>query len=215
MIFFFFIVSFVVFRPRLVWTRARKIALIILTLLSTAALISGSVYFRNPERFVLPVDYAELCWMAFLPPAVVAIIIGLFWLATLRMIRNSRSKMYFVFFAAFTVVSNFSVTSTLLRSFQPQSLLTRPARAFVANTIPNPDSRLAVFDRGELYGNLTVFWLPYNYIKAEFNFKGNVLAKENIPAEADFAILFGEFPLNFSPIQVYREGKCTILRLRE
>jgi hypothetical protein len=215
MIFFFFIVSFTAFCTQMKWTRARKISLVFMTFLTILALFPGSFYFKSPERFVLPIDYPEMCWLAFLPPVVVVIMIAFFCFVTIRVIMRNDSKLYFVYFIILSLMSNFAVTQTLLRSYQPQRLLTRPARTFVAATISDPDSKVAVFDRKELYGNLTVFWLPYNYTKAKFNFEEKFLSRKDIPVETDFVILYGEFSLDFTPVSDIREGKCTILFLHE
>ena len=186
-----------------------------MTVLTTLALIPGSLYFKGPERYVLPLDFPEMCWLAFLPTAVVVFLVTFFFLVTIRMIVYSNSKLYFIYFFTWALMSNFAVSQTLLQSYQPQRLLTRPARAFVASTIRDPDSRVAVFDREVLYGNLTVFWLTYNYTGAKFNIKDNVLKREDIPVDTDYAVLYGEYVVNFTPVWEIREGKCSILCLRE
>jgi len=212
-IFFFFIVSFAAFGKTLEWTRARKASLVTLTVLAALALLPGFQYFKSPERFVLPLDYPELNWLAFLPPAIIVLMIAGFFLVTIQVVRGNSSQSYWIYFIVWAFLANLSVTQTLLNSYQPQRLLTRPARTFISETVKDPDSGVAVFDRGELYGNMTVFWLPYRFTKAKFNTEDSVLRGEDIPEETDYAILFGEFSLDFVPTGEWREGKCTILFL--
>jgi hypothetical protein len=215
-IFFFFIISFAAFRKKMEWTKSRKITLGVLSLLTALILIPGrSLYFKFPAKFMLPIDYPEMCWLAFLPPAVVAVVIVLFCLMTIRIIVQNNSKPYFFYFIVLAIIANGAETQALLQTFQPQRLLTRPARTFIAATIRDQDSRVAVFDREVLYGNLTVFWLPYNFTRAKFNIKDDVLKREDIPADTDYAILYGEYVVDFIPVWEIREGKCNILCLRE
>lgn len=215
-IFFFFIISYAAFRKRIEWTKSRKITLGVLTLLTVLILIPArSLYFKFPAKLMLPIDYPEMCWLAFLPPLVVTIVIVMFCLLTIRIMVQNNSRLYFFYFIVLAIIANGAETQALLQTFQPQRLLTRPARVFVAETIRNPDSRVAVFDREELYGNLTVFWIPYHYTKAKFNQKEDILRREDIPEDTDFVILFGEFIVDFTPVWKIREGKCSILCLRE
>lgn len=212
--FFFLLLSFAAFRKKMEWTRPRKITLAVLAFLTVLSLVSAaSLYFRVPAKIMLPIDCPEMSWMAFCPPLVVVIVVLWFCFVTFRITVRENFKAYFAYFFVLAVLANSAQTRALMQTFQPQRLLTRTARAFVTGTIKDPDSRVAVFDREEQYGNLTVFWLPYTYTKVKFNFEDDVLRRQVIPADTEYAVLYGEFALDFSPAGKIREGRCTILFL--
>jgi len=214
MIFPLLLISFAAFRKQISWTRFRKATLIFSSVITFLAILPGySLYFKSPVKFMLPVDYPELAWAAFLPDLVVAAMAVLFIFSAIWVVLKKKAGVYILFFALFALVSNYAQTWTFLSLYQPQRLETRQVRHFIADTIRDQDSRVAVFDTGELYKNLTVFWMPYKYTRAATLPKDSLLKRELIPKDTDFIILFGEYTLDFVPVREYRRGHCRILRL--
>jgi hypothetical protein len=208
------IISFVVFRKRVRWTRARRAVLLSLSLLALFALLPGiPVFFGSPAKFSLAIDFPEVAWAAFLPRVVVAAVVFLFGWMTIQLIRKGRTGLYLGFFVAVALIANCAESWILVRFYEPQRVATRPARTFIRDTIRNPDSRVAVIDPGEIHKFLTVFWLPYNFTLAVRLPEHTTLERDEIPEETDFVVLFGEYPLDFQPLRSFRRGKCRILRL--
>jgi len=208
------IISFVVFRKRVRWTRARRAVLLSLSLLALFALLPGiPVFFGSPVKFSLAIDFPEVAWAAFLPRVVVAAVVFLFGWMTIQLIRKGRTGLYLGFFVAVALIANCAESWILVRFYEPQRVATRPARTFIRDTIRNPDSRVAVIDPGEIHKFLTVFWLPYNFTLAARLPEHTTLERDEIPEETDFVVLFGEYPLDFQPLRSFRRGKCRILRL--
>lgn len=216
MVFPLLVISFVALRKYVAWTPFRKTVFLAASAAALLAVLPGlNMYFRSPLKFTLAVDYPELAWAAFVPAFWVFAMILLFLITAVLAVTKRNAGYYLVFFVVFALGANIAESWIFSRYYQPPRAATQPARTFIADTIRDPNSRVAVFDNGEIFRTQTVFWLPYRFMRAATLPERTRLDLSDIPEDTDFVILFGTFRVDFTPIRGYRSGNCRVLRLSE
>ena len=220
----FYVMAFAIFLKSISWSRPARIIFGVLWLGTLACnYVIFLPKFAYLHGYPMIVDNMEYSWVFVTKetPSVVILIallnlaVGVYYLISAQRKRYP----YVLFFMAFCLIANYHQIRFMMHAGQSSEDFER-YKTFLASHIPNFSSKVVFIenfwkhDPYTAYTNLShiLFWLPYDVLKHQDKAEGNKLKERELPKEAEFVVLSGEYVLVLPYQEKWTQDHYTILK---